>query len=201
MITDARFSPCGRYRWWLQRCWDCERPPLLFVGLNPSRADADRDDPTLRRLQDFARSWGYGRLEVLNLFARISPSPSVLRRSSEPVGAENDLWLQERVLALASVSGALWLGWGNGGAWCGRDQQVLSQLACWARVPGAAAFTVPWLSLGLTAAGQPRHPLYVPGDARPVRLLHSGAKLCAAPPVDGPYTQSLCHSPLSGGRP
>lgn len=178
MTGTARFSACGTYRWWLERCWDPERPPLLFIGLNPSRADAERDDPTLRRLLAFARSWGYGRLEVLNLFARITPSPAVLRRSTAPVGAENDRWLQERVMAVASVSGALWLGWGNCGALHRRDQQVLRRLACWTGVPEAAALTVPWLTLGLTALGQPRHPLYVAGDARPLRLLHSGSELC-----------------------
>ena len=203
MTGAARFSACGRYRWWLERCWDPERPPLLFIGLNPSRADAERDDPTLRRLQAFAHSWGYGRLEVLNLFGRISPSPAVLRRSREPVGADNDRWLQQRVAALAAASGALWLGWGHGGAWRGRDQQVLAQLARWTvpPAPEAVAPAVPWLALGLTASGQPRHPLYVAGDARPVRLLHPGAELCVAAPVDGPYTQPLCHSPAAGGRP
>ena len=87
IAAAAQFSPCGRYRWWLQRCWDPQRPPLLFIGLNPSRADAQRDDPTLRRLLGFARAWGYGGLEVLNLFARISASPAALRRCADPVGA------------------------------------------------------------------------------------------------------------------
>ena len=98
--AGAVFSPCGRYRWWLGRIWQPRGPRLLFVGLNPSRADAQRDDPTLRRLQTFARDWGYGGLEVVNLFARISASPAVLRRSADPVGPENDRWLEQRLRAL-----------------------------------------------------------------------------------------------------
>jgi hypothetical protein len=81
-IGSAAFSPCGHYRWWLERVWAPERPRLIYVGLNPSRADGCRDDPTLRRLQGFARAWGYGALEVLNLFARISVSPALLRRAA-----------------------------------------------------------------------------------------------------------------------
>ena len=165
----------------MERRWDPARPTLLFIGLNPSRADAERDDPTLRRLQAFARAWGYGGLEVLNLFARISASPAVLRRSSDPVGSENDRWLEQRLRALQTgpAGGAIWLGWGNGGVWRGRDQQVLALLASASasRPPGC-----PWLALGLTAAGQPRHPLYVPGDARPLRLLHPGAMFSVATP-------------------
>ena len=171
----AVFSPCGRYRWWLERRWDPQRPALLFIGLNPSRADSERDDPTLRRLQGFARAWGYGGLEVLNLFARISATPVALRRCADPVGAENDRWLDQRLRALPAEA-AVWLGWGNGGVWRARDQQVLALIG---RVLPPVGGT-PLLALGLTAGGQPRHPLYAPGDAQPLRLLHPGAEFSVA---------------------
>jgi len=161
--ADAAFSTCRRYRWWLRRQWQPQRPTLVFVGLNPSRADAERDDPTLRRLVGFARQWGYGSLLVLNLFARISPSPAVLMRCSDPVGPENDRWL---LWTLGLGPAAIWLGWGNRGALDGRDRTVLTllnrALSC------ASVGTTPeLLCLGWTAAGQPRHPLYVPAGTKP----------------------------------
>ncbi|MEO1002564.1 MAG: DUF1643 domain-containing protein [Cyanobacteria bacterium J06638_7] len=145
----ARFSACGQYRWWLERCWQPGAPRLLFIGLNPSRADAGRDDPTLRRLLGCARGWGYGALEVLNLFAAISPSPAALRRRADPVGGLNDAWIRRRLAATAPA--ALWLGWGAGGGWRGRDRAVLQLL-------GGRRL----LALGLTRGGHPRHPLYLP---------------------------------------
>lgn len=146
----AAFSACGHYRWWLERVWALEGPRLLFIGLNPSRADGGRDDATLRRLVGFARCWGYGALEVLNLFARISPSPALLSRVVDPVGAETDAWILRRLAA--EPEAPLWLGWGNQGARQGRDQEVRALLA--GRI---------CLQLGTTASGQPRHPLYLPG--------------------------------------
>jgi hypothetical protein len=95
--SQAAFSPCRHYRWWLARCWDPAAPVVLLIGFNPSLATAQRDDPTLRRLQGFARRWGYGGVEVLNLFARIAASPAALRRSTDPVGSENDRWLEQRL--------------------------------------------------------------------------------------------------------
>jgi hypothetical protein len=175
IIGDAAFSPCGRYRWWLERRWDGQRPRLLFIGLNPSRADGQRDDPTLRRLRGFAQAWGFGGLEVLNLFSRISPSPAVLRRSPEPVGALNDAWLIERLASLGPGD-AVWLGWGNGGRWRQRDREVLALLQ--RHVPAET----PLLALALTAAHQPRHPLYAPAAAQPQRLQHPGAVLRFAAP-------------------
>ncbi|MBL6792205.1 MAG: DUF1643 domain-containing protein, partial [Synechococcus sp. BS307-5m-G35] len=92
--SKASFSANRQYRWWLHRQWSLGSGLLLFIGLNPSRADGERDDPTLRRLQAFAKSWGYQELLVVNLFARMSPHPAALQRASDPVGVKNDQVLQ-----------------------------------------------------------------------------------------------------------
>lgn len=176
----AAFSRCGRYRWWLSRRWRQEAPALLFLGLNPSSADRCRDDPTLRRLIGFADSWGYGAVEVVNLFAWISTDPTALRQAAEPVGRHTDRWIRSRVRALLrqrAMAGQplpLWLGWGNGGRWRMRDRQMLRLLG---QLP------VQLLCLGQTAMGQPRHPLYVQGG---IPLIPFGAswKQASASPAD-----------------
>ncbi|MCS5705927.1 DUF1643 domain-containing protein [Synechococcus sp. FGCU-3] len=166
-LGAAAFSPCGNYRWWLERRWGQGDGRLLFIGLNPSRAGADQDDPTLRRLMGFARGWDYEALEVVNLFARITSSPSVLKRPDQPVGAENDRWIEERLGACDAV----WLGWGNGGLWRDRHLAVLQLM-------DAKASGKPVGCIGRTNAGQPRHPLYTPGAtawrpwAEPANLSH-----------------------------
>ncbi|AFY28297.1 DUF1643 domain-containing protein [Cyanobium gracile] len=158
----AAFSRCGHYRWWLERVWEPQGSRLLFIGLNPSRADHRHDDPTLRRLVAFAAGWGYGGLEVLNLFARISPRPSALALAADPVGAANPSWIRRRVRAAQRPRGPagaaaplplIWLGWGNGGRRSGQDERVLELLA-----PHRHRL----VCLGLTASGAPLHPLYRP---------------------------------------
>jgi hypothetical protein len=74
-----------------------------------------------------ARRWGFGRLEVLNLCARVSPTPAALRQAANPVGLEDDHWIQRRLEVLES-DGMVWVGWGNGGGWRGRDRWLFSQL-------------------------------------------------------------------------
>ena len=160
-------SPCGHYRWWLRRQWHSGRPTLVFVGLNPSRADGRRDDPTLRRLLGFADRWGFGALEVVNLFARISASPALLRRALDPVGEANDRWLRRALGAQGGAApAAIWLGWGNQGGWRDRHLEVWQLLHDCG--PGREHQL---LALGLTAAGQPRHPLYVAAATPPQPLL------------------------------
>ena len=127
--SDASISADGCFRWWLTRRWRHGGRVLIFLGLNPSRADAERDDPTLRRLIGFAGDWGYDALVVVNLFARISASPSVLRRCCDPIGLDADAallrWCQ---LWAHQEAWALWCGWGNGGSLLDRAQQVMDLL-------------------------------------------------------------------------
>jgi hypothetical protein len=147
MRSDACISRCGTYRYALWRRW-APGPQVLFVMLNPSTADRQRNDPTIRRCIGLAAAWGYGALAVGNLFAFRTPSPKVLKRAARPVGRANDRWLAW----LAAESTRVVAAWGNEGALLARDAQVRALLA-------------PLYVLSLTRQGQPRHPLYAPGGA------------------------------------
>lgn len=144
MDQGAIFDRTGRYRYCLWREWDATLPVVAFVLLNPSTADASRDDPTIRRCLGFARTWGFGRLEVVNLFALRATDPSALRQAADPVGPRNDEHLRRTVRAADRVVAA----WGNGGRLHGRGDQVMR----WLDRP---------MVLGWTKARQPRHPLYL----------------------------------------
>ncbi len=114
--------------------------------LNPSTADADVDDPTIRRCITFAQDWGYAALEVVNLFAYRTPSPRMLFAHEDPVGIGN----AEHVLAAASSADVVIAAWG-----------------------GAKGLTLPSLDrelhcLRVNKDGSPRHPLYVRSDTHPM---------------------------------
>ena len=165
--SEASLSSDGLYRWWLRRCLGTGEGCLIFLGLNPSRADGQRDDPTLRRLIGFTRQWGYRELLVLNLFARMSPSPAVLLRVKDPIGEQNDAILNCWLNHWSRTSGIeLWCGWGVNGARLDRAQVVFEVIQ---RLLPERRRLVPDsphpLMLGRTASGQPRHPLYAPRNA------------------------------------
>jgi hypothetical protein len=134
----------GDYRYSLTRVWDEALPTITFVLLNPSTADAQQLDPTLRRCVSFAKREGYGGMVILNLYAFRTNSPKLMKAAADPVGPEND-----RVLAAAT--GTVVAGWGN--------------IADPYRVAQAVALLPPLQALGINEGGQPTHPLYVQGDA------------------------------------
>jgi len=145
---SAVISADGRYRYVLRRWWGGKETidkPILWVMLNPSTADAEVDDPTIRRCIAFSRSWGYDGMLVGNKYAFRSTDPYALKslRLAEATGPDNDMWLRR----MASVSDRIVLAWGNHGG----------QL-----VPGALTHTLHDLwCLGRNRDGSPKHPLYL----------------------------------------
>ena len=111
-LTGAAFSPCGRYRWHLARTWDADGSRVAFVALNPSTADATHDDPTIRRCIGFARRWGAGGVDVVNLYAFRATKPRDLFAADDPVGPDNDAWID----AVVARADRVVLAWGHHGA-------------------------------------------------------------------------------------
>lgn len=107
---SARLSPCGQYRYTLDRDWlgDGRRGRLVWVMLNPSTADATIDDNTIRRCIRFSERWGYDGLIVVNLFALRSTNHTLLAAHPDPVGPDNDQAIAEACAVAADVIA----GWG-----------------------------------------------------------------------------------------
>jgi len=149
---ETIISPCGKYRYILWREWDPSKPHAVFVGLNPSTADGEKDDATIRRCVAFAKRWGYGALCMVNLFAFRATLPGHMLAAEEPIGLDNDKWLLQAVEGAGVVVAA----WGPPGVHMKRDRAVMQLLE------GKLS------SLQLSKHGFPGHPLYLKADLTPV---------------------------------
>lgn len=154
-IAAAVFdSPARVYRYLLTRIWDPAVPPLVVVMLNPSTANALDDDPTIRRLagpNGFARRESAGGVVVVNLFSLCSPHPQDLVEHPNPVGPYGDAFIRRA----AAVADRVVVAWGAFPMAVERGRVVVAAL----RAHGVALSC-----LGMTAAGHPRHPLYLSGS-------------------------------------
>src|SRR6185436_15553088 len=114
----AIFSPCRLYRYALWRVWS-DKPALVVIGLNPSTADENTNDPTVTRCQRRAEMLGCGGLWMLNLFAWRSTDPDAMKAAARPVqpadSEENDV-----ALRVHTRFGLVVCGWGNHGEHRGR---------------------------------------------------------------------------------
>ncbi len=153
--SGAMFSSCRRWRYLLWRRWDESKPVANFLMLNPSTADEMKLDPTCSRARHYAENWGYGALIVTNVFGWRSTDPGVMKAAKDPVGPENDA----AIVRAAKDSALVVCAWGNHGAHLQRSLAVTKLLL---------EEKVKLHALRVNANGQPAHPLYLPGNLRPL---------------------------------
>ena len=163
--SNATFSGCGRYRYWLERIWDPERPILPWVLLNGSTAGAVRNDRTVSRVIGFTWQWKFGGLWLVNAYAAMATKPRDLFAMDDNVGPRNrhyvrktirDAWRHAQRLSDSPELPVI-VGWGNHGARGQQDRRVLDWIA-------RAGVPVRLQCLGVTKQGCPRHPLYCAAD-------------------------------------
>jgi hypothetical protein len=153
IVRGAELSEDGVYRYELTRRWSTA-PRDVWIMLNPSTADADLDDPTIRRCIGFSRRWGAGAISVVNLFALRAVDPNALRRHPDPIGPDNDTAIARAVQVARGTGGRVIAAWGTHVMTVHRARRVRPLIG------------EPLLALGLTRGRHPRHPLYVRGDAQ-----------------------------------
>ena len=161
----------NEYRYLLTRDWSggvhgCRG--LMFIMLNPSTADATQDDPTIRRCMGFARRDGYSGIAVVNLFAYRATNPDNLKYVIDTYGIERAIGVYNHynisTLFKARSKGEanfdVVCAWGANEL-CGALKQAVNEL--YAYMPLDKALPQCY---GLSKAGWPRHPLYLPKDAQ-----------------------------------
>ena len=168
--SEAVISDCERYRYLLSRQWTPHKKDgtVLWVMLNPSTANHVENDPTIRRCIGYSKKWGFSRLEVVNLFAYRATKPADLLSTVDPIGPENDFYIQEAAARARLVI----YGWGATAGKIDRIRpRIVHQLVYKARKrcsekhkPG---FIQSAQALWTTSGGHPSHPLFLSYDCTP----------------------------------
>ncbi len=136
IIKTANLSEAdgGIYRYRLARIWDhTNHRRVVFVCLNPSTADSEIDDPSVRKMMGFARQWNqqikrfnggisgqtirdepqpFGGIVVVNLFAYRATDPKELLTAADPIGPDNDDYIRREVFAAHQAGSIVVCAWG-----------------------------------------------------------------------------------------
>lgn len=150
MQKNAILSKDREYRYVLSRIWDETKPMVMIIGLNPSTADETEDDPTIGRCISFSKSWGYGGVYMLNLFAFRATQPSDMFEALTPIGSENDNFIEMYAKKVDKIICA----WGNDGVYKDRSHYIQKKIT-----------NLFYLKMNQT--GEPSHPLYLKSDLVP----------------------------------
>lgn len=152
---SAEFSGCGTYRILLSRVWDSGLPLMAFCGVNPSTADHETDDATVRKMRGFAERTGHGGFVLWNLFPYRATDVRQLRKIDiyEATGHYPHV---PRSVFKADTHVAAW------GSLSKLPKPLRSRASEMARV--FEVNDIPLYCFGRTQSGDPRHPLMTPYD-------------------------------------
>lgn len=158
--ASAIFSEDRRFRYLLTRQWDAAKPCVGFCMLNPSIADEEKLDPTLTRCKGYAERLGYGGMMIVNAFPMVATNPKVFLAKWIEIGAGRraaELGQNDRYIRVALKADQMIVGWG----------QHLDHKALRSRYwELASLFHGRTLHcFGVTKSRDPKHPLYLRGDA------------------------------------
>lgn len=142
----ANFSSCGKYRYSLWRIWDTEEQPVAFIGLNPSKAGAVKNDNTITKVIKIAKNNGFGGIYMLNCFPLISTDPNALVGTDRTVQMAYNMQIIENITSQCNAVVFAW-----GGFKIVTDSKIDTILKY--KFPNS-------LCLHINADGSPKHPLY-----------------------------------------
>lgn len=162
-MSSAIISECGQYRYRLDRYCEpmfrlapaetLKAPTFAYFGINPSTADADIDDATVRKWRGFTERNGGDHFIVGNVFSYRATNVKLIGKVPFPQGPQHFHHLKQ-IIHEADVLVP---------CWGGRDKvpkhlrQQLDRLLTWLHRTGK-----PVLHFGTTDGGDPKHPLFLP---------------------------------------
>jgi hypothetical protein len=157
MVRGAQFSFDHRYRYSLWRLWDDSKPAVMFIGLNPSVADALTDDMTVRKCSGFAKRWEFGGIYICNLYSFVATHPQDLVETEYPLGPFTDDFIRR-----ASESSDCIVA-----CWGALESRYRSRMNWNTRIATVRELIrQPLMCLGTTADGSPRHPSRIGYDTQ-----------------------------------
>lgn len=152
---SAILSPCGTWRYRLERDLGRAGPTAAIYGVNPSTADATVNDHTIRKDIGFGGRHGWGRLVKGNKFAYRSTDIKGLRTAADPRGPENDAHL-EQIMRDADIHIAAWGPLGKLPPHLRKRWRTVLSIA--------ERVGIKFMCFGVAQDGQPRHTLMLAYD-------------------------------------
>ena len=135
--------------------------PLICIGINPSTAEPDNLDNTLKSVERIALGNGFDSFIMFNVYAQRATDPNTMERTCNMMLHKENLKAFRYVLSI-SEKPAVWAAWGA----ISEKRKYLS--ACVRdMLEVGEEYGASWYYAGaITKKGHPHHPLYLRKDEK-----------------------------------
>ena len=136
--------------------------PLICIGINPSTAQPDDLDNTLKSVERIALGNGFDSFIMFNVYAQRATDPDAMEKVCNAALHRENMEAFQYVLSISKAP-AIWAAWGTIIEKRPYLAQCLSDMIQIGQTKGAN-----WYSVGnRSKKGHPHHPLYLRKDAKP----------------------------------
>ncbi|MGE7115083.1 DUF1643 domain-containing protein [Lysinibacillus sp. NPDC047702] len=87
------FSKDKKYRYFLKKTWDDKKGNIVFLMLNPSKADLIKSDNTVTNATNYAVDKDFGSITIVNLFAFMDTDKKSLKDRDKETDKLNDKYI------------------------------------------------------------------------------------------------------------
>lgn len=137
------------------------KKPLITIGINPSTAEPDNLDNTLKSVSRIAAGNGFDSFIMFNVYAQRATDPDHMDRELNEALHRENMRAFRYILERSGVAPAIWAAWG---AIVEKRSYLKDCLADMVRM--GEAFGARWYSAGKRSVkGHPHHPLYLKKDS------------------------------------
>lgn len=136
--------------------------PLICIGINPSTAEPDNLDNTLKSVERIALGNGFDSFIMFNVYAQRATSPKDMEKEMNPLLHRENMKAFRYVLSLSKSTPHVWAAWGT----IINERDYLADCVL-DMIEAGREYGAKWVSAGACSkkGGHPHHPLYLKKDS------------------------------------
>ena len=137
--------------------------PLICIGINPSTAEPDNLDNTLKSVERIAHGNGFDSFIMFNVYAQRATRPDDMEKEMNRAMHTENMKAFEYILSLSESAPAVWAAWGA----IIEKRDYLSECVL-DMIEIGKKYGAAWYTAGARskAKGHPHHPLYLKKDSK-----------------------------------
>ena len=136
--------------------------PLITIGINPSTAEPEKMDNTMKSVERIAMGNGFDSFIMFNVYAQRATDPNQMNKEINPMLHKENMQAFQWILENSGKKPIIWAAWGTNIERrkylkeCLREMINISNL-----------YNAVWCKVGkCSVKGHPHHPLYLKKDSR-----------------------------------
>lgn len=136
--------------------------PLITIGINPSTAEPEKMDNTMKSVERIAKGNGFDSFIMFNVYAQRATDPNQMNKEINPMLHKENMQAFQWILENSGKKPIIWAAWGTN-----IERRTYLKECLREMINISNRYNAVWCKVGkCSVKGHPHHPLYLKKDSR-----------------------------------